>query len=279
MEILFCYPGKAFPGLSLTGPECRLGCDHCRGRYLQGMLHVTEPSELINLANDLRSKGARGMLISGGCDADGKIPFNRFIDAIGTVKKSTGMEMNIHTGLLDLAGAEALMATGADCFSVDVVSETSVIKNVLHLDVTREAYRETLVNLQSVGAGRIVPHICVGLPRSSPEGEMESLEMVSRMDISSLVILGFVPTRGTPYQDHRPASSERILRIIREAKRMLDCPVLLGCMRPRGDRSLEIGALELKVDGIAVPSREAVEWSREKGYEMSVEERCCALYR
>ena len=66
MKIFFYYPGKAFPGVSLTGPDCWLRCDHCRGRYLEGMLHVTEPSEFINLASDLRSKGARGLLISGG---------------------------------------------------------------------------------------------------------------------------------------------------------------------------------------------------------------------
>jgi uncharacterized radical SAM superfamily protein len=277
-KTVFFYPGKAFPAVSITGADCWLGCDHCDGRYLSGMLHVNEPPALIRLARELNVKGSKGLLISGGCLPDGTIPLAPYIDAIGEVKRFTDLELNIHTGLLDKETAERLVGTGADCFSLDITQDQKVIKGLLHLDLEPKAYADTLEHLASSGASRIVPHICVGLPLSTIQGERDSLELVSSHNISALVVLGFVPTRGTPACDQPPAPTSRILDFITEAREMLSCPILLGCMRPRRDRTLERRALELGVDGMAAPSRKTVEWTRNAGHHVSVEDRCCALY-
>lgn len=274
----FFYPGKAFPAVSITGTDCWLKCDHCGGRYLSRMLHVTEPQDLIRLANDLEIQGIKGLLVSGGCLPDGSIPLDPFIDVIGDVKRLTDLEINIHTGLLHKETAERLVGTDADCFSLDVIQEPKVIQRLLHLDIETKAYADTLEHLRSSGAERIVPHICVGLPFSTIEGERQALELVSGFDISALVVLGFISTKGTLTQDHPPATSSRILEFINEARETLSCPILLGCMRPRQDRTLERRALELGVDGIAVPSRKTVDWARNAGYQVILGDKCCALY-
>ncbi|NYT11594.1 MAG: radical SAM protein [Methanomassiliicoccales archaeon] len=274
----FFYSAKVFPAVSITANDCWLGCDHCDGRYLSGMLHVTEPQDLIRMASDLEIQGAKGLLISGGCLPDGSIPLAPFIDAIGEVKRLTDLEINIHTGLLDKETAERLVGTGTDCFSLDVIQDPIVIRRLLHLDLEPKMYADTLEHLRSSGAERVVPHICVGLPFSTVQGEREALELVSGFDISSLVVLGFIPTRGTLAQDHPHAPSSRILKFISEARETLSCPILLGCMRPRHDRTLEWRALELGVEGIAAPSMKTVEWAKNAGYQVVLGDKCCALY-
>ena len=46
-ELKMFVPGPTFPAVSLTGHTCKLGCDHCKGEYLKGMISIESPKEFI----------------------------------------------------------------------------------------------------------------------------------------------------------------------------------------------------------------------------------------
>jgi len=274
--LTFFRPGSTFPAVSVTGKRCDLQCDHCRGHYLQGMHAIHTLDELLSFALDLEGRGGEGFLISGGCDERGKIPLSPFIGAISRIKGRTKLLINAHTGLLDEEEARSLVGASIDCFSLDVLQDDETIRNVLHLPASGRDYEGTVEALFTAGARTVVPHICIGL--SSETGEMRSIEMLSRYPISALIMLVFVPTRGTPLQDKPPSDDERVIGAVRRAADSLSCPIILGCMRPRGRSDLEIKSIEEGISGIALPSRQTVEWAIQNGYEIEERKRCCALY-
>ena len=55
-ELTFYLPGMVryggqrgrYPAISITGENCQLMCDHCKGQLLQPMIKITEPDELIS---------------------------------------------------------------------------------------------------------------------------------------------------------------------------------------------------------------------------------------
>jgi uncharacterized radical SAM superfamily protein len=186
--------------------------------------------------------------------------------------------VNVHTGLLDPNGAKALARASPDCCSVDIVQDEKVIQDRLHLRVGPRAYRRTLSSLVTSGAKRVVPHICVGLSETS-EGELSALRMVEEFDISALVVLVLILTKGTPTENHPPVDDARVIGFVEEAIKRLNCPVLLGCMRPRGNWELEAKCIDAGIAGIAMPSRKTVSWAEDRGFDIEVREMCCALYR
>ncbi len=276
-KVVAFFPGKDFPSISVTGGRCDLQCDHCRGRHLRGMIPVSSPWELFDLARVLDARGVEGLLLSGGCDPDGRVPLEEYHEVIGRIKSETDLTVNVHTGLLDRQSAARLVQSGPDCLSVDIVQDDRVISDVLHLRSSPRAYEDTLDALFESGARSVVPHICVGL--SGEEGELAALNLVSKYRISALVVLSFWPTRGTPLAPLPPPSDSRVLDFFQAALDTLSCPVLLGCMRPRGRWELEAKCVELGAAGIAMPSRRTLRWAEERGYAIETSRKCCALYR
>ena len=264
-------PGTAFPAVSVTGERCALQCEHCRGRYLRGMLLADTPERLLDVGLGLRGRGAAGVLVSGGCDADGTVPLSPFTGAIARLHDE-GLLLNVHTGLLDENGARELAATGADVFSVDLLQDEGTIAGRLHLDAGPEDYERTIRALTSVSAA-VVPHVCVGL--QPPEGEDRCLELLERLDVAGVVVLALMPLPGVP-----PASDldDRMVRFVERASRT-PAPVLVGCMRPRGRWETEVRCILAGAVGMASPSPRTVEWLRESGYKIVEKEVCCALHR
>ncbi|MBM4237596.1 MAG: radical SAM protein, partial [Euryarchaeota archaeon] len=162
-KVIAFFPGKDFPSISVTGGRCDLQCDHCRGRHLRGMIPVSSPGDLLDLARGLEARGGAGFLLSGGCGPDGRIPLEDYHEVIGKIKRETDLAVNVHTGLLDRGSAASLVRSAPDCLSVDIVQDERVISDVLHLRSSPRAYEETLDALFGSGARVIVPHICVGL--------------------------------------------------------------------------------------------------------------------
>lgn len=267
------HPGTRFPALSVTGGRCEQQCDHCQGHYLQGMGPATTPQALLERAVDLEKAGAGGFLLSGGCDLAGQVPLGPFVPAITEIKERTSLQVNLHTGLVDGSIASELLSSGADCFSVDVVQDEAVIRDVLHLGASAKDYARTLEALSP--AQRLVPHICVGL--QSEEGELRSLELVSGYDMASLVVLGLVPARGTPW-DGRAWDHRRLVRFVEKASSLLDAPVLVGCMRPRGDWEVELECIRAGAAGMVNPSSRTVEEAASLGYVFERREECCSFY-
>jgi lipoyl synthase len=273
-EIFFFHPGKKFPAFSVTGSRCELQCDHCRGRYLLGMRPINTPEELEKAALTLVAEGGTGLLLSGGCDRRGRVPLSPYLETIGRIKESTGLLVNLHTGLLDEGAASQLIASGADAFSVDVLQDRRTISDVLHLDASSHDYSRTVELLSR--SGRLVPHVCVGL--QSEEGENATLDLLASVEVAALIVLGLMPAKGTPMEGGR-LQPERLVRFIARAVKRIDAPVLLGCMRPRGDRAVEEGAIEAGIAGMVNPSSQAVEFAVKRGLTIEERETCCSLYR
>ena len=278
VEELFLYhPGKSFPAVSVTGDACSLQCDHCRAHYLKGMTPVGSAEHLFKLARELEADGAGGMLISGGCDKNGKIPLGPFLPALKRIKLETRLQLNLHTGLVGDDEASQIAATGADCISFDLVQDPEVIQERLHLASGPEAYAGTLTALFSSGVKRVVPHLLVGLSGREKKFELGAIEVASRHPIAGMVILALMPTRGTPMEGAPPPSDDHLLAILKVAIDDLDVPVMLGCMRPRGTWELETKAIELGVRRIAMPSPRTEVWAKARGYRVTKRPSCCVF--
>jgi uncharacterized radical SAM superfamily protein len=278
-KVTFYRPGRSFPAISVTGRDCDLGCDYCKGHYLEGMIPVDSGEHFLELARELEDKGARGFLLSGGCDREGKVPLQDFLGAVAMIKSETTLAVNVHTGLLDnLEEARALVLSGADCLSVDIVQDPELITKRMHLDRRPEDYERTLELLFAAGAAKVVPHVCIGMSGTSTVGELSALRLISRFPVSSVVLLSFLPARGTPmFTEDRP-DSEHVLEVAKAAIGMVDAPIIMGCMRPRGDWKLEVELLNSGIRALAMPSQQTVRWAEENSIEVEWREECCALH-
>jgi uncharacterized radical SAM superfamily protein len=269
--LTFYRPGTGFPAFSVTGERCELRCEHCQGRYLKGMRAMSGPPDLVTAALALEAAGGTGFLLSGGCDPRGQVPLEPFLGAVGEIKRATALAVNLHPGLVDRERAGALLASGADAFSVDVLQDRRAIAGGLHLDAGPEAYARTL---ELLSPGHVVPHVCVGL--QSEEGERATIELLSRHRIAGVVVLGLMAPPGSGL---RPVPPGRLARFIRAAVREIDAPVVVGCMRPRGRWEEETELIEAGAAGVVNPSPAAAEWARVRGYDIVEKKTCCALHR
>jgi len=185
----------------------------------------------------LEAKGGVGILVSGGSNSEGRVPLERFYDALNWVKNNTGLIVNVHTGLLDRRHAEEIASSGVDIVSVDVVGSNDTIRRVYGLWARVENYLETLHVLKEANVPHVVPHICVGLDYGEVKGEIEALKMAEEIKPETIVLLGLIPTPGTPMEGIEPPSKEDFSMIAAKAKTL--CPeasVALGCMRPRFEK-------------------------------------------
>lgn len=252
-------------------------CSHCGGHYLEGMLAAETPDDLRVLASELDDRGCAGFLLSGGCDMTANIPLAAFAPAIADIKRNTGLKVSVHPGLIGEKEAADLVAAGVDIFCIDIVQDPKVIKGVMGLDVTPQAYDDALASLFQAGAERVVPHICVGLNGDERLGERSSIELVARYDISSLALLSFIPTAGTMMATSPVVSDDHFLEIVEHAVDVVRCPVKLGCMRPRGNPDLEVKCCTAGISGIAAPSSETIRRLEQLGIAVEKKEICCSF--
>lgn len=271
------YPSGRFPSVSVTGSRCQLGCAHCGGHYLEGMLAAESPDELRVLANEMTDRGCAGFLLSGGCDRAANVPLGPFAPAIADIKRNTNLKVSVHPGLIGEGESADLVEAGVDVFCVDIVQDQKVIHDILGLNVPPKAYEDSLASLFRAGAEQVVPHICVGLNGDERSGERSAVEMVERYDIASLALLSFIPTAGTRMAQAPIVSDEHFLDIVEYAVGTVSCPVTLGCMRPRGNPALELRCYYAGISGIAVPSRETLERLEHIGVNVQKKEICCAF--
>ncbi len=278
-EIRFYYPLPRFPNISVTGGGCALGCKHCGGHYLKAMAGTETPTKLKAFCTRLEADGGIGLLISGGCDAEGRVPLDRFLGALRWVKENTSLIVNVHTGLLDQRQAEEIGSTGVDIVSVDVVGSNETIKSVYGLKASVEDYRETLNSLKEAPVPHIVPHICVGLDFGKIRGEAAALAVARGIDPELVVILGLMPTPGTAMENVDPPSAEILARAITAAKLM--CPeagVALGCMRPRtGKGRIEELAMRAGASRLVLPSRSTIETAEVEKFRVLHLDGCCSI--
>lgn len=261
--------GKRFLKVSVTGKECQLMCSHCHGKYLDGMLPVSSPDELWNIASDLRSSGGIGILVSGGCDKNGKVPLRGYLPTIRRISES-GLKVNVHPGIMTAEDSGLFSEMQGVHLSVDVHQDPEIIKNVFRLKGP-EIYRDTLDAALSSGCP-VIPHLTVGLSETDLR---ESAYLVKEKGIKDVVLLALVPTEGTDFENSDLTEN----RVIDAVKLLVGMGfnVTLGCMRNRKMRNLEKRAIEEGVRKIANMSSETELWAESEGYEAAREEMCCCF--
>lgn len=261
--------GRKFLKVSVTGGKCSLMCTHCRGKYLEGMMPVHSPGDLWDMVLVLYSSGGNGLLLSGGCDEDGKVPLREYLPIVRRIS-NLGMKVNLHPGIMTEKDSDLFSGMDGVYLSVDVHQDPEIIRKVFGLR-SPEVYRDTLDVALSTGCN-VVPHLTVGL---SDEDLKESARLVKEKGIDDVVLLSLVPTEGTEFEENEVTEDE----VINAVKFLTDMgfTVTLGCMRNRKMRNLEKRAIKEGVRKIANMSLETEEWAKSEGYEISREEMCCCF--
>jgi lipoyl synthase len=274
----YCSSPKDFPTISITGKSCALQCKHCGGRVLDAMYPIDTPEELFELCTKLKREGALGCLISGGCLPDGSVPVGKFVNVIERIKRELGLTVFVHTGIVDFQTAKSLKESGVDNALIDVIGSDETVREIYKLNVVVEDYADSLRALHDSGIA-FVPHVIVGLHYGKLKGELKALEMISRCKPSALVIIAFMPIHGTEMATVEPSTPLDIARVTATARLMFpETPLVLGCMRPKGNHRVKTDVLALKagVNAIAFPTEEAIEFAEHKGYEVFFSSLCCS---
>ena len=268
----------AFPSISITGSFCGLKCKHCDGKVLDTMVPALTPEGLFDLCAKLKNNGAVGCLISGGCLPDGSVPIDKFIDAIAQIKKELGLTVVVHTGVINFSTAKQLKAAGVDAALIDIIGSDETIREVYHLDVSVEDYERSLRAFHESGIP-FVPHVLVGLHYGELKGELEALKMIAKYSPSAVITIAFMPIRGTPMENVSPPEPEDIIKILASARLLMpETPLVLGCMRPKGEHRKRTDMLAVKagVNAIAFPVEEAIQLAESLKLKISFSSLCCS---
>ena len=274
----FCSSPKAFPSISITGSSCSLKCKHCYGKVLETMTPVQTPEALFDLCVKIKKKGAVGCLISGGCLPDGSVPIGKFIDVIAKIKKTLDLSVITHTGIIDYSTAKRLKEAKVDAVLIDIIGSNETIQEIYNLNVKVEDYEQSLKVLHETGI-HFVPHVLVGLDYGKLKGEFEALKLIAKYSPSAVIIIAFMPIRRTPMENVNPPKPEDIIRTLASARLLMPkIPVVLGCMRPKGENRIKTDLLGVKVgvNAIAFPSEEAIRLAKSMNLEISFSSLCCS---
>lgn len=236
------------------------------------------PEKLFELCLRLRQENAQGCLVSGGCLPDGSVPLDGFISTLERIKKELGLTVFVHTGITNLGSAISLKSAGVDVALIDVIGSNETIKKIYNLKVTLKNYSNSLKALDEAGL-YFVPHVIVGLNEGKLDGELQALKMISQVKPSAVVIIAFMPIPGTSMSKTSPPKPIDIAKVSLVARLMFpEIPLILGCMRPKGELRSKTDVLALKagVDAVAFPSEEAIKYAEREGCEFSFSSYCCA---
>ena len=284
-QITFYLPGMfshngvsgKYPAVSITGSHCALQCDHCRGTLLRPMIAATTPQILIEECLRLAAKGSHGVLISGGCDEEGRLPWERFYDALGEIKRTTDLYVSVHSGLIDYPNALRLKQAGVDQALIDVIGDDETFQNIYHVPFGVSRIISSLEALQKASLPTI-PHIVCGLNFGKLKGEKSALAMLTKFDIEQLVIVSLMRIPDTPSWHGDLPAAEEIADLVAEARLLLPHALIsLGCARQRGNDDIDCLAIEAGVNRLALPSDEAVQVAVDYGLEISYQKTCCSV--
>ena len=277
-KINFFTTSSNFPSISVTGNSCALMCKHCKGKLLESLVPATTCDVLEKKALSLYEQGAKGILLTGGCDERGRVPVNNLIPAIKAIKEKTELLIIAHTGFISPEDAEALKDSGLDGIGFDVLGDMGTAREVYGLDVTEKEYIESLRSIEDSGM-MIFPHVCVGLHFGELRGEFRALELIRTIKPATIIITGLMPVPGTQMAHIKPKPGDFEKVIKRAAEMFPDTPIVLGCAHSSGKDRAEIEKIALRcgVSGIAAPTMATVDLTKEKGYEVNYYGTCCGL--
>lgn len=268
-----------FASISVTGTACALSCEHCKTNVLHGMADLRQHESLFDLCADLASKGARGVLISGGSDKQGRVPLLPHINDMKRIRNELGLAIRVHTGVPDERTCAALGEVDLDGAMIDVIGHGDTMREVYHLDADPEDYENSLAWLEQYNVPTI-PHIILGLHFGKMLGEDNALEMILRHPPKTLVLVVLMSLTGTPMMGVTPPPLEEIGAFFEKARKALpSTPVMLGCARPMGNIKVEIDRLAVNagLNGIAYPANGIVEYARQNGLQPKFINACCGV--
>ncbi len=265
-RIALVRPVDTLP-VSLTGASCQLNCAHCGAHYLEHMQPIwSVPPD----------HPARSLLISGGCDAQGRVPVLRHRKQVEALRH--GRRLNWHVGTTISPATLSQIEPLIDVISYDVVGDAATTRDVYGLERDLQDYLDTLAILDA--RVPVVPHITIGLHGGRIEAEREALHALRPLDPRAIVFLVLIPTAGTRYAGVSPPPLEEVEALLRQARRSCpDTPLALGCMRPGGRYRQELDKLAVAIglDAIVNPCRAAVDLAQERDTDIEWRYECCAL--
>ena len=274
-EVFAFIPGSKFPDVSITGSICPLKCKYCQGYYLRNMEATLTPKKLYETARFLAKKGAKGLLISGGFDLEGKLPIEPFLNTIKEIKRDFKFIISVHSGLVNKDLAIKMREAGVDIIDYEVVLDEEVIKDIMNLKSKEpEDFIKSLETLEKYGPPYIAPHIPIGLNYGKIVKEHEAVDVIADFKPYILVFLVFIPTKGTAMEHINPPSISNIINVIRYGNRKIKGELALGCMRPWAMKfTLDLAVYKLRlVDRIVNPLKHMVD-----KYKIKVIEACCSI--
>lgn len=269
-----------FVSISVTGTACALRCEHCEMHVLRGMADLGAVSaSLFDLCARARERGARGVLVSGGSDAQGRVPLLAHARDLVRIRRELGLLVRVHPGLPDEETCALLAEAGIDGAMVDVIGHEDTIREVYHLDASPGDYEAMLARLE---AHRVpsVPHIVLGLHFGRMLGEDRALEMIARHPPRLLVLVVLMPLAGTGMAGVLPPPPAEIGAFFARARAALpETPIHLGCARPLGETKALIDrlAVDCGLNGIAYPSEGIVAHAHARGLEPAFVNACCGV--
>lgn len=279
--ILTFYPNNLFPSISITADKCALHCKHCNHHYLENMIPASNKKKLVEVCRNLDDSGANGCLISGGFNENAKLPLDNFLDALKEIKETTNLILNLHTGLIDKKLADSLGEIGIDLVSFDVAGDEFIIKNIYGLDKSPKDYVNSLNWLLESKIKFIAPHICIGLNQKNTLSEFLSLSIIKNINPKLIVLIAFIPTKGTPMESAHAPTPELISKSICLTRLMFPTSeISLGCMRPKRGKLryyIEKMALKSGITRIVLPSRKITRYFASEHYKINEYNSCCAL--
>ena len=277
-NLSFFVTSSFFPSVSLTGSRCELNCKHCGGKLLSRLIPADSPEKLEEVARRIARGGAIGMLVTGGCDADGKVPTATVAESIRRAKQETDLIIIAHTGFITYDEACALAAARIDGIAFDVVGDAGTIRRGYGINANRDDYLRSLEAISDAGID-IFPHVCVGLDFGRLRGELRALELISEIDPTTVVITGLMPIAGTPMSSLKPDPYDFAEVFCKATELFPEIPITLGCAHSSGrDRELiEMIALECGVLSIALPTPGFVRYAEAEGYDIAYFGTCCGL--
>lgn len=264
-----------FLNVSITGEFCALQCEHCRGEMLKGMIPAPTPEKLKDLGTRLQKKGVSGLLITGGCNGEGRVPLQDFFPALAYLK-ALGLTIYVHTGLADKETAVGLKQAGVDKVFLDMIADRSTIGRVYHLDRSPGAFMKALEVLLDGGL-EVVPHVVLGLNYGKILGEENLLRWLRAYPLETLVLVALRPLPGTPMGGVPGPDPAEIVRITAQT-RLLNpgLKISFGCARPYTEKVwLERGLIAAGINTLAFPLDESIDFAIARGLKPVMREMCC----